>query len=58
MACSPAREKPDILTLADLIAHGEYRAVVDRTYALDDVVDAHRYVDTHRKKGNVVLAIR
>ncbi len=50
--------RDDILVIADLLERGEYRAVIDRTYALEDVVDAHRYVDTHQKTGNVVLMIR
>lgn len=50
--------KPDLLTLAELLERGEYRPVIDRTYPLDDVVDAHRYVDTHQKTGNVVLTVR
>jgi hypothetical protein len=35
-----------------------YVRVIDRTYRLDDVVEAHRYVDTHQKTGNVVLSVR
>lgn len=50
--------KPDILTLTDLLARGEYRAVIDRTYPLEEVADAHRYVDTHQKTGNVVLTLQ
>ncbi|MBA3716988.1 MAG: NAD(P)-dependent alcohol dehydrogenase [Actinobacteria bacterium] len=50
--------KPDILTLAGLIEAGNYRPVIDRTYPLEDVVDAHRYVGTHEKTGNVVLTVR
>jgi len=49
--------KPDLETLAGLIAAGQYRAVIDRTYPLEDVVEAHRYVDTHQKVGNVVLTL-
>ena len=49
--------KDDLLRLAQLIEAGEYRAVIDRTYPLEDVVDAHRYVDTHQKTGNVVLTV-
>ena len=33
------------------------RAVIDRTYDLDGIVAAHRYVDTSRKRGNVVLRL-
>ncbi len=50
--------RQDILVVADLLERGEYRAVIDRTYALEDVVDAHRYVDAHQKTGNVVLMVR
>jgi zinc-binding alcohol dehydrogenase family protein len=31
--------------------------VIDRTYALEDVVEAHRYVDTEQKVGNVILTV-
>ena len=50
--------KPDIAKLGQLLEAGEYRVVIDRTYPLEDVVEAHRYVDTHQKTGNVVLAVR
>jgi NADPH:quinone reductase-like Zn-dependent oxidoreductase len=49
--------KADIETLAGLLAAGEYRPVIDRTYPLEDVVEAHRYVETHQKVGNVVLTL-
>jgi len=47
----------DVLLLKDLIEAGEFRAVVDRRYPVDQVVEAHRYVETWRKAGNVVLKI-
>jgi NADPH:quinone reductase-like Zn-dependent oxidoreductase len=49
--------KPDLLALAELAAAGAYRPVIDRTYPLEEVVDAHRYVETHQKTGNVVLTV-
>jgi NADPH:quinone reductase-like Zn-dependent oxidoreductase len=50
--------KPDIVKLGQLLEAGDYRTVIDRMYQLEDVADAHRYVDTHQKTGNVVLIVR
>ena len=47
----------DLAYLVSLADSGRFRAVIDRSYDLDDVVEAHRYVDTGRKRGNVVLRI-
>ena len=47
----------DLARLMRLAESGEFRPVIDRTFDLDDIVDAHRYVDTGRKRGNVVLRI-
>ena len=49
--------KEDVVLLKELIEAGEYRPVVDRTYALDDVVEASKYVETGQKTGNVVLTV-
>ena len=49
--------KKDVLFVKDLIESGHYRAVIDRTYPLEDVVDATRYVETEQKTGNVVLTV-
>ncbi len=53
----PRYTKKDVLFLKDLIEAGRYRAVIDRRYPLDDVVEATRYVETEQKTGNVVLTI-
>jgi NADPH:quinone reductase-like Zn-dependent oxidoreductase len=49
--------KEDVLFLKRLIEAGEYRAVIDRTYPLEDVIEATRYVETEQKTGNVVLTV-
>lgn len=41
--------------LADLAAKGEFKPFIDRRYPVDQIVEAHRHVDTGRKRGNVVI---
>ncbi len=53
----PAYTKENVLFLEELIEAGEYRAVIDRSYPLEDVVEATRYVETEQKTGNVVLTV-
>ena len=43
--------------IKELVEAGKFRAVIDRGYPLEDVVDAVRYVETAQKTGNVVLTI-
>ena len=53
----PRMRKQDVLFLKGLIEANEYRAVIDRAYPLEDVIEAHRYVETQQKVGNVVLTV-
>ena len=43
--------------LKELFEKGDFTATIDRTFTMAEIVEAHRYVDTERKKGNVVLKI-
>jgi len=47
----------DLETLKTLFEQGSFRAVIDKRYPLDDLASAYRYVDTGRKKGNLVINI-
>jgi NADPH:quinone reductase-like Zn-dependent oxidoreductase len=49
--------KDDLLLVKELVETGNYRPVIDRSYALDEVVEATRYVETGQKTGNVVLRV-
>jgi NADPH:quinone reductase-like Zn-dependent oxidoreductase len=49
--------KEDLVLVKELVDTGKYRPVIDRRYALDEVVEATRYVETGQKTGNVVLSV-
>jgi NADPH:quinone reductase-like Zn-dependent oxidoreductase len=53
----PNLRREDLVLLGELATKSEIRPVIDRTYALDDIVEAHRYVDNGHKRGNVVVAV-
>ena len=54
---SPKLRREDLALLGELATKGEIRPVIDRTYALDDIVEAHTYVDNGHKRGNVVVSV-
>lgn len=54
----PKGGQPDQLRfLAKLAEAGEFRPFIDRRYPFDQIVEAHRYVDTGRKRGNVIITV-
>ena len=54
---TPRRDPEGIRWLKGLIASGEFTPVIDRTYSLDDIVEAYHYVETGQKVGNVVVRV-
>jgi NADPH:quinone reductase-like Zn-dependent oxidoreductase len=57
LAIPPRYRKEDVLLLKRLLEAGSYRAVIDRSYPLEQAVEATRYVETQQKTGNVVLTV-
>lgn len=53
----PNERKEDAEYLRSVIEEGAFKPVIDRVYPLDEIADAFRYVDTHQKTGNVVIAV-
>ncbi|HWP94211.1 MAG TPA: NAD(P)-dependent alcohol dehydrogenase [Gammaproteobacteria bacterium] len=48
----------DLVFLAELARTGRYRPVIDRCYPFERIVEAHRYVDTGRKRGSVAITLQ
>ena len=57
MAHSPSKNVENLIFLKNLVESGAIRPIIDREFSLDEIVEAHRYVEKGHKKGNVVVTI-
>jgi len=54
----PSINKEDVVFLKELAETGKFKPVIERSYSLEQIEDAYRYVETGRKIGNVVIKVK
>ncbi len=53
----PKHDQFMVRYIKELIESGQFKPVIDRTYPLDQIVEAYRYVESGQKTGNVIISL-